>query len=65
MKASLDQRIDYQVKCNRSIEFGATKRETVVKTTTATTTTTCGGEVHQRRAKKDGVEPNPKSRTYS
>ena len=39
MIASLDQRIDYQVKCDRSILFGATKREVVVKRTTKTTTT--------------------------
>ena len=28
MKASLAQRRDYQVKCDKSIQFGATKRET-------------------------------------
>ena len=61
VKASLEQRIDYQVKCDRSIEFGATKREPEVKTTTKMTTT-CGGEVHLRKAKKDGAEPIPKSR---
>ena len=27
MKASLAQRRDYQVKCDKSIQFGATKRE--------------------------------------
>ena len=36
MKASLEQRIGYQVKCDRSIQNGATKREIVVKTTTTT-----------------------------
>ena len=38
MKASLDQRVDCQVKCDRSIQFRATKREVVVKTTMRTTT---------------------------
>ena len=37
MKASLDQRVDCQVKCDRSIQFRATKREPEVKTTTTTT----------------------------
>ena len=36
MKASLEQRIDCQVKCDRSVEFCATKREPEVKTTTTT-----------------------------
>ena len=38
MKASLDQRVDCQVKCDTSIQFRAAKREVVVKTTMTTTT---------------------------
>ena len=39
MKASLAQRRDYQVKCDKSIQFGATKRETEAKTKTMTSAT--------------------------
>ena len=55
--ASLDQRIDYQVKCDRSILFGATKREVVVKTTTTKTTTTAvvAKYIQKRREK---TKPN-------
>ena len=62
MKASLAQRIDCQVKCDRSIELCATKRETVVKTTTTTTTTTTtkAAEVHLEKAQRDGAEPFPR-----
>ena len=61
MIASLDQRIDYQVKCDRSILFGATKREVVVKTTTTTTTKTAttvavAAKYIQKRHKK--TKPN-------
>ena len=61
MIASLDQRIDYQVKCDRSILFGATKREVVVKTTTTTTTETTttaavAEKYIQKRRKK--TQPN-------
>ena len=52
VKASLAQRRDYQVKCNKYIEFGATKRETAVETTTTTMMTKTGGEVHQKKAQK-------------
>ena len=59
MIASLDQRIDYQVKCDRSILFGATKREVVVKRTTKTTTTVAvavAAKYIQKRRKK--TKPN-------
>ena len=57
MIASLDQRIVYQVKCDRSILFGATKREVVVKTTTKTTTTVAvAAKYIQKRLKK--TQPN-------
>ena len=69
MIASLDQRIDYQVKCDRSISFGATKREVVVKTTTKTTTTAAvAAKYIQKRLKKTKpnrfleAKPNPKNR---
>ena len=39
MKASLAQRRDCQVKCDKSIQFGATKRETEAKTKTMTSAT--------------------------
>ena len=69
MIASLEQRIDYQVKCDRSILFGATKREIVVKTTTKTTTAAVAEKYIQKRRKKTKpnrfleAKPNPKSRT--
>ena len=70
MIASLDQRIVYQVKCDRSILFGATKREVVVKTTTKITTTAAvAAKYVQKRRKKTKsnrfleAKPNPKSRT--
>ena len=70
MIASLDQRVDYQVKCDRSILFGATKREVVVKMTTKTTTTAAvAAKYIQKRRKKtkpnrfQEAVPNPKSRT--
>ena len=53
MIASLDQRIDYQVKCDRSILFGATKREVVVNTTT---TAAVAEKYIQKRRKK--TQPN-------
>ena len=37
MKASLAQRRDCHVKCDKSIQFGATKRETEAKTMKAAT----------------------------
>ena len=37
MKASLAQRRDYHVKCDKSIQFGATERETEAKTMTSAT----------------------------
>ena len=52
MKASLEQRIDYQAKCDRSVEFCATKREPEVKTTT----TTKAAVVHLEKAQKDEAE---------
>ena len=69
MIASLEQRIDYQVKCDRSILFGATKREVVVKTMTKTTTAAVAEKYIQKRRKKTKpnhfleAKPNPKSRT--
>ena len=70
MIASPDQRIDYQVKCDRSILFGATKREVVVKTTTKTTRTAAVATKYiQKRGKETKsnrfleAKPNPKSRT--
>ena len=67
MKASFEQRIDYQVKCDRYIEFDATKRETVVKTTTTTMTTAAAKSIWERRKKTQPnrilkAEPIPKSR---
>ena len=72
MKASLAQRIDYQVKCDKSIQFGATKRETVAKTKTITATTANPTEKGERRLSRtvsynrsriQKAEPIPKSRT--
>ena len=70
MIASLDQRIDYQVKCDRSILFGATKREVVVKMTTKTTTTAAVAAKYIQKGRKktkpnrfQEAVPNPKSRT--
>ena len=69
MKASLAQRKDYQVKCDKSIQFGATKRETEAKTKTMTSATANPTE----KANEDSwsaelfprieAEPIPKSRT--
>ena len=75
MKASLAQRIDCQVKCDRSIQIGATKREIVVKTTTTTTRKAavvtsiwkgakrCSRTVSLNRSRIQKAEPIPKSRT--
>ena len=57
MKASLGQRIDCQVKCDRSIQFGAAKREIVVKSTMTTTTTAWWRPPEE--AQKDTAEPFP------
>ena len=74
MKASLEQRIDCQVKCDRSIQIGATKREIVVKTTTTTRKAAvvtsiwkgakrCSRTVSLNRSRIQKAEPIPKSRT--
>ena len=62
MKPSLVQRIDYQVKCDKSIQFGATKREVVVKTTT---TTGRRRSTSVKKAQKNTAEPFPKNRAES
>ena len=64
--ASLDQRIDYQVKCDRSILFGATKREVVVKTKTkATTAAAVAAKYIENKAQRDEAEPFPRSQAES
>ena len=67
MIASLDQRMDFQVKCDRSILFGAAKREVVVKTTTMTKGTTTAAVavkyIQKRRKKAKPSRINPKNRT--
>ena len=55
MKASLAQRRDYQVKCDKSIQFGATERETEAKTKTMTLATANPTE----KAQKDAAELFP------
>ena len=71
MKASLEQRIDCQVKCDRSIQIGATKREIVAEDDDDDDEKNSGGDVHLKRRKKMQPnrflesKPNPKSRTYS
>ena len=64
MKASLDQRQDYQVKCYRSIQFRATKREVVVKTTTTTTAVAKSIWQCAKYVAEDEAERNPKSLAY-
>ena len=75
MKASLAQRIDYQVKCDRSIQIGAAKRKIVVKTTTTTARKAavvtfiwkgakrCSRTVSLNRSRIQKADPIPKSRT--
>jgi len=69
--ASLDQRIDYQVKCDRSILFCTAKREVVVKTKTPTTKTKITRTVAveakyiQNNAQKDAAEPSLRSQAES
>ena len=71
MKASLAQRIDCQVKCDRSIEFCATKRETVVKTTLTTTKRAAVAKSIWKMCKNTEPnrflesKPNPKNLIYS
>ena len=70
MKASLEQRIDCQVKCDRSIQIGAAKREIVAEDDDDDEKSS-GGDVHLKRRKKIQPnhflesKPNPKNRTYS
>ena len=56
MKASLAQRRDYQVKCDKSIQFGATERETEAKTKTMTLATANPTE----KANEDSAELFPR-----
>ena len=71
MKASLAQRRDCQVKCDKSIQFGATKRETEAKTKTMTAATANptekanedSAELFPNRSRIQKAEPIPKSRT--
>ena len=71
MIASLDQCIVYQVKCDRSIYFGAAKREVVVKTatttkkTTITTTVAVVAKYIQNNAQIKKTQPKPFSRTQA
>ena len=51
MKASLAQRIDCQVKCDRSIQIGAAKREIVAEDDDDDEKSS-GGDVHLKRRKK-------------
>ena len=74
MKTSLAQRIDCQVKCDRSIQIGAAKREIVVMTTTTrkeAVVTSIWKDVKRysrtislNRSRIQKTEPIPKSRTY-
>ena len=70
MKASIEQRIDCQVKCDRSIQIGAAKREIVAEDDDDDEKSS-GGDVHLKRREKMQPnrflesKPNPKSRTYS
>ena len=65
MKASLAQRRDYQVKCDKSVQFGATKRETEAKTMTSATAnpTEKADEDSAELFPRIEAEPIPKSRT--
>ena len=56
MKASLAQRRDCQVKCDKSIQFGATERETEAKTKTMTSATANPTE----KANEDSAELFPR-----
>ena len=60
MKASLEQRIDCQVKCDRSIQIGAAKREIVAEDDDDEKSS--GGDVHLNRSRIQKAEPIPKSR---
>ena len=64
MKASLDQRIDYQVKCDRSIQIwrnwaGGWSEDDDDDDKDG------GGEVHLKKAQKDAAEPFPRYRAES
>ena len=58
MKASLAQRKDYQVKCDKSIQFGATKRETEAKTKTMTAASAMANPTE--KANEDSAELFPR-----
>ena len=62
MKLTLVQRIDYQVKCDKSIQFDATKREVVVKTTT---TARAAAKYISEKGAKNTAQPFPKNRAES